>query len=53
VADDVLINKVAAIERCLGRIREEFREPILISILREHLVDFEGLARAVIRAEGA
>lgn len=62
MADDVVLNKVAGSERCLQRVvgfrtlvvhqYASLSRPILVSIVRERLVDFEDLCRAVLRAAG-
>lgn len=62
MADDVLLNKVAIIERCLARIGDEYRghENELATnltrqdaIIEEHLTDFEVFTRQALAAQNA
>lgn len=50
MADDVLLNKAAAIERCLKRVEEEngLSLPILRAILENRLGDFRDFVRTIL-----
>ena len=55
--DDVIINKVEAIERCLKRVHEEYRGdqklklPIVVGIIEQRLGDFEQLIQSLVNAD--
>jgi hypothetical protein len=52
MADDVLINKAASIERCVARVREEYQAlllPITIGIITEQLGDFLTFSKTILQ----
>ncbi len=56
MVDETLVNRAAAIERCVRRAREEYVQslllPIVVAVITERLEDFLALSAALLAPTG-